>query len=352
MMAFPVSRFTGTENMAQGCRDEVGQWEKVMGKLLEGKIAIVTGAGRGIGRAHALALAAAGAHVVVNDVGGSTSGEGADDSPARQVADEATAAGGIAVADTTDISDWSGSAGLVERTVAQFGKLDILVNNAGICRPTAFGSLSEQDWDRTMDVNAKAMAALIDAAARHWREAGPQSGRAVVCTASPSGTQPHAPLGIYGITKAAVLGLAQVCAQELAPLGARVNALCPTARTRMVAAAMAGQPVDIDRIMPLDADYDLFDPAHVARLVLYLVSPLCPFTGRAFGVRADDVYVFDSWDAVHHVDNGQSPWKPEDLAAALESIPLQEEKLILGPMGTMEAKAPDDGTIATLQAIG
>jgi NAD(P)-dependent dehydrogenase (short-subunit alcohol dehydrogenase family) len=323
-----------------------------MAKLLEGQVAIVTGAGRGIGRAHALALAAAGAQLVVNDVGGSTSGEGADDTPARQVADEAVAVGGIAIADDTDISDWSGSAGLIARTVDRFGKLDILVNNAGICRATAFGSLSEQDWDRTMDVNAKAMTALIDAAARYWREAGPQAGRSVVCTASPSGTQPHAPLGIYGITKAAVLGLAQVCAQELAPLGVRVNALCPTARTRMVAAAMADQPVDVDRIMPQDADYDLFDPAHVARLVLYLVSPLCPFTGRAFGVRADDVYVFDSWDAVHHVDNGKSPWNPEELAAAMISIPLQENKLILGPMGTMEARVPDDETMATLHAIG
>ena len=320
--------------------------------LLAGKVAIVTGAGRGIGRAHALALAGAGAQVVVNDVGGSAGGEGADAEPARQVADEAEAAGGSALADATDISDWSEAAGLIERTVERFGKLDILVNNAGICRPTAFGSLCEQDWDRSMDVNAKAMAALIDAAARHWRQAGPQAGRAIVCTASPSGTQPHTPLGIYGITKAAVLAIAQVCAQELAPLGVRVNALCPTARTRMVAAAMAGLPVDVDRIMPRDADYDLFDPSHVARLVLYLVSPLCRFTGRAFGVRADDIYVFDSWDAVHHVDNGRASWSIEALAAALAAVPQQEEKLIVAPLGAMTALTPDDDTLAALRLAG
>jgi NAD(P)-dependent dehydrogenase (short-subunit alcohol dehydrogenase family) len=271
---------------------------------------------------------------------------------AQVVAEEIASAGGTALADATDISDWAGAAELIERAAGHFGSLDILVNNAGICRPTAFGSLSEEDWDRSMDVNAKAMAALIEAAARYWRQAGPQPGRAVVCTASPSGTQPHMPLGIYGITKAAVLAIAQVCAQELAPLGVRVNALCPTARTRMVGAAMAGQPVDVDQIMPRDPDYDLFEPEHVARLVLYLVSPLCPFSGRAFGVRADDIYLYEGWDAAHHASNGGKAWTTEALAQALAGFPLQDHPRIVGPMGSMEARAPDDHFLEQLRAAG
>ena len=318
--------------------------------MLEGKVAIVTGAGRGLGRAHALALARAGAQVVVNDLGGDTSGDGGDDGPASQVADEIAAAGGQAIADGTDVSDWPAAANLVRRTVDGFGRLDILVNNAGICRPTAFGELTERDWDRTMDVNAKAMAALIDAAARHWREAGPQAGRAIVCTASPSGTQPHPPLGIYGISKAAVLGIMQVCSQELAPLGVRVNALCPTARTRMVAAAMKDQPINVDEIMPLDPDYDLFDPSHVARLVVYLASPSCRFTGRAFGVRADDIFLYGSWNALHHVGNGASAWTTEALAAALDTVPMQEDVRIVGPMGGMDVLAPAKPVLDALQA--
>lgn len=320
--------------------------------MLEGKVALVTGAGRGIGRAHALALAQAGAEVVVNDIGGDTSGDGADSGPADEVASEIAASGGSAHADATDVSDWQAAASLVGSIVERFGKLDIIVNNAGICRPTAFGEMSEQDWNRTMDVNAKAMAALIDAAARHWREEGPAAGRAIVCTASPSGTQPHPPLGMYGISKAAVLGLMQVCAQELAPLGVRVNALCPTARTRMVAAAMAGQPVDVEHIMPRDPDYDLFDPAHVARLVVYLVSPQCRFTGRAFGVRADDIFLYGSWNALHHVGNGGEAWTPEALAAALEALPVQEEVQIVAPAGGMDVKAPSDPVLEALSAGG
>ncbi|MDG2003894.1 MAG: SDR family oxidoreductase, partial [Novosphingobium sp.] len=221
----------------------------------------------------------------------------------------------------------------------------------GICRPTAFGEITEAVWDRMVDVNTKSMAGLIDAAARHWRQAGPSAGRAVVCTASPSGAEPHEPLGIYSVTKAAVQGIAQVAAAELAQLGVRVNALAPTGRTRMVAAAMAGSPIDVDQIMPQDPDYDLYKPDHLARLVLYLVSPLCPFTGRMFGARADDIFVYGSWNAAHHVSNRGAAWTTQDLAAAMEAIPLQEDKRLVTPMGAMEVKSPGDQVLAQLQAI-
>lgn len=138
---------------------------------------------------------------------------------------------------------------------------------------------------------------------------------------------------------------------ELAVLGVRVNALAPIGRTRMVAAALEGQGVGPEAIMPRDPDCDLYSPEHVASLVLYLVSPLCPFTGRLFGARADDVYVFDSRTASHHVCNGGSAWTMRALADALTAIPLQEGKRILGPMGGVPAKVPDDSTLAELRSV-
>jgi NAD(P)-dependent dehydrogenase (short-subunit alcohol dehydrogenase family) len=319
--------------------------------ILNGKAALVTGAGRGLGRAHAIALAAAGARVMVNDLGGSPAGEGKDASPAQAVVDAIQAAGGTAIADASDVSSWQEAARLVENTVERFGRLDILVNNAGICRPTAFGSLTELDWDRVMDVNAKGMAALIEAATRHWRAKGPQPGRAIVNTASPAGAHPKFPLGIYGVSKAAVLALTQVAAEELAPFGVRVNGLAPVARTRMVTAAMAGRAVDPARIMPCDPAYDLFEPDHVARLVLYLVSPLCRFTGRLFGVRADDIYIYNEWDARHHVGNRNQPWNLQSLATALAALPLQERLHLVGPSGSHPVPWPSDETLTQLQDV-
>ena len=319
--------------------------------MLEGKIALVTGGGRGVGRAHALMLAAQGAKVMVNDYGSSAWGEGNDATPAHEVVREIAAAGGTSAADTTDVSNWSDAQGLIARTVERFGGLDILVNNAGISRPTKFGELSEDIWDRIIDINAKSMAALIDAAARHWREIGPKAGRAIVCTASCSGSNPHFPLGIYGVSKAAVLAIAQVAAQELAPLGVRVNALGPTARTRMVTAAMHGYRDNIDEIMPLNADYDLFDPDHVARLMLYLVSPQCAFTGRFLAVRADDVFLFDSWTGTHHVANGGKAWSQEGLAQAIERLPGQQATRSVGPSGGYDTPFPPDAVLAQLLGL-
>jgi NAD(P)-dependent dehydrogenase (short-subunit alcohol dehydrogenase family) len=314
--------------------------------LLGGRVALVTGAGRGLGRAHALALAAAGARVVINDLGGAASGEGADVAPAQAVAEEISQAGGVAVADGTDISNWAEAGRLIERTVERFGRLDVLVNNAGVCRRTAFGELSEADWDLTLAVNAKGPAALIDAAARHWRARGPQTGRAIVNTASSAGPHPLPPLSVYGVSKAAVLALTQTAAQELAPLGVRVNALAPIGRTRMVS-----QGADPSKSMPSDPDYDRFLPEHVATLVLYLASPLCPFTGRLFGVRGDDVVIFDEWDARTHVENAARAWTAEDLAAALGDLPLQNLRSSIGPKGRYTSPSPPDETLAALKRV-
>lgn len=316
--------------------------------LLENKVAIVTGAGRGLGEAHAMALAAEGAVVIVNDPGVGADGTGADTTPAQRVASRINAAGGRATADYTDISSWSAAADLVTRAIADFGKIDILINNAGVCIPTAFGTLTEQDWHRQMDANAKGVAALIDAVARHWQTEQPQPGRSIVCTSSPGGAHPLPPLGVYGISKAAVLAIAQVAAQELSPLGVRVNALAPIARTRMVGAAMGGREINIEQIMPADPGYDFFLPEHAARLALYLVSPLCPFTGRLFGVRGDDIYLYDGWDAAYHTHNDGKAWTVEGLGAALALAPLQEQPRIIGPKGRLVSPFPSTALLAQL----
>jgi NAD(P)-dependent dehydrogenase (short-subunit alcohol dehydrogenase family) len=316
---------------------------------LDGKVALVTGAARGLGRAHALMLAAAGAKVMVNDLGGDAVGQGGDAGPAEAVAAEIRAAGGSAAADGADISSWSEAGQLVARTVAEFGNIDILVNNAGVVRPKVFGTLSEEDWDRVMAVNAKGTGALVDAAARHWRAQGPRQGRAIVCTASPGGSNPHSPLTVYGVSKAAVLAIVQLAAQELAALGVRVNGLAPVARTRMMAAAMgSNDDALLDRIMPRDAERDLYDPDHVARLVAYLVSPLCRYTGRLFGVRADDIYVYEGWSATHHVGNEGRDWTVEGISAALSAVPVQERPQLVGPKGRHAEASPTDAMLAAL----
>lgn len=312
--------------------------------LLEGKVALISGAGRGIGRAHALAFAAAGATVVVNDRGGAANGGGEDAQTAAMVVAEIEAAGGRAFADSCDIACWDDAHWLVDDTVARFGRLDILVNNAGICRTTAFGSLQEADWDLLMNVNAKGTAALMDAAARHWKAAGPAPGRAIVNTASPQGAHPAFPIGLYSASKAAVLALTQVAAAELAPLGVRVNALAPIARTRMV-----GEAANAAQIMPSDPDFDRFLPEHVAQMVLYLVSPLCRFTGRLFGARGDDAFLYSEWDARFHSNNGRRQWTPEALAAAFAAAPLQDQRRTLGPRSSLEPDpSPTDATLAAL----
>jgi Enoyl-(Acyl carrier protein) reductase len=145
-----------------------------------------------------------------------------------------------------------------------------------------------------------------------------------------------------------VLAITQVAAQELAPLGVRVNALAPVARTRMLGAAMAGRPVDLAGIMPSDPDYDRFQPDHIARLALYLVSPQCRFTGRLFGVRADDIFLYAGWDARHHVNNGGQPWTLETLAAALADMPLQDLLQIVGAAGGLSVPSPSDDILIAL----
>ncbi|MFG1279865.1 SDR family NAD(P)-dependent oxidoreductase [Xanthobacter autotrophicus] len=304
--------------------------------MLEGKVALVTGAGRGLGREHALALAAAGARVVVNDFGGSNTGEGSDAGPAAKVAAEIAAAGGEAVPNTGSVGDWDEAAAMVAQAIDTFGGIDIIVNNAGINRVAALGQVAEQDWDLSNNVIAKGTFATINAAAAHWVAIGPRAGRAVINTASPAALHPAPAISVYSAAKAAVVSLSQAAALELAPLGVRVNVIAPMARTRM----LEGAPPEIMDLMAPRAGFDPNLPEHVAQLVVYLAGPLCRFTGRVFGGWGDQVFLFKEWDAAFQAGNNGVKWTSETLAAALAGFPARDSRQTLFPGGKMLADMP------------
>ncbi|HEX7819796.1 MAG TPA: SDR family NAD(P)-dependent oxidoreductase [Sphingobium sp.] len=314
---------------------------------IAGKVVLVTGAGRGLGREHALALAAAGASVIVNDLGGSGQGEGADVGPAQAVVAEILAAGGTAVADTRSIADWDAAHAVVDEAVATFGDIDIIVNNAGVSRPAAFGEISERDWDMSATVNFKGPVAIMNAAARHWRRSGPKAGRAIINTASPAGLHPMPPISVYSATKAAVAAITVAAALELAPLGVRANGIAPMARTRLIEDA----PPEMIAMMAPREGFDPNSPEHVAQVVLYLASPQCRFTGRIFGAWGDDLFLFDEWDAAHHINNGGQKWTVDTIDQAAAAFPVQDRRWTLFPGGRIEADMPPSDIIEALDAI-
>ncbi len=304
--------------------------------MLQGKVALVTGAGRGLGRDHALALAAAGASVVVNDYGGSNTGEGSDRGPAERVVAEIRAAGGNAISNSASVADWQGAASIVADAIEAFGDIDIVVNNAGINRIGFIGEMTEADWDLSSNVIAKGTMATMNAAAAHWRKSGPKAGRAIINTASPAAMHPVPTISTYCAAKAAVAALSQSATLELAPLGVRVNTIAPMARTRM----LDGSPPEILDLMAPREGFDPALPEHVSQLVLYLAGPLCRFTGRVFGGFGDQVFLFNEWDAAHTASNNSVKWTPETLDLALSQFPLSDHRRILFPGGTMLADMP------------
>src|SRR5437868_11274489 len=235
---------------------------------LSGKVAIVTGAGRGIGRAHALALAAAGAKVVVNDLGGSLAGEGADLTPAQQVVEEIRAAGGEAVADGEDVADFEGARRLVEHATRDLGGLHIVVNNAGILRDRMLVNMAEDEWDAVIAVHLKGHFAVTHHAAAHWRErakAGEQLRAPVINTSSRSGLFGNVGQTNYGAAEGGIAAFTVIAAQELARYGVTVNCLAPNARTRMTEAAFG-------EIAKPEDGFDAMDPANIAPVVVALCA--------------------------------------------------------------------------------
>jgi NAD(P)-dependent dehydrogenase (short-subunit alcohol dehydrogenase family) len=234
-------------------------------EICEGRICIVTGAGRGIGREYALMLAAEGAKVVVNDLGGARDGTGVDAGPAQQVVDEITAAGGEAVADTGDISSWAGGETIVRQAVNAFGGLDVVVNNAGILRDRMLFSMTEGEWDAVVNVHLKGTVAISRHAAAYWRDRakeGKTNDARIINTTSVAGLYANPGQTNYGAAKAGIATFTQIAAQELGRYGVTVNAIAPGALTRLT--DDLGLPEEVTA---------KFEPRWVAPVVTWLASP-------------------------------------------------------------------------------
>jgi NAD(P)-dependent dehydrogenase (short-subunit alcohol dehydrogenase family) len=286
--------------------------------MLEGKVAIVTGAGRGIGREHALALARAGAKVVVNDLGAALSGAGSDQSPAEEVASEIRAAGGEAAPNYENVADFAGAERLIGQAVDQFGRLDILVNNAGILRDRMLVNISEAEWDAVIAVHLKGHFAPTRHAAAYWRErskAGEEVRGRVINTSSPSGVFGNVGQANYGAAKGAIASFTLIAAQELGRYGVTVNCLAPNARTRMTEETFGELP-------PPEEGFDPLDPANVAPVVVALCADEAQdITGQVFFVYGGAVNVLRPWDAGELVAR-DGAWEPQELLAQLrERLP-------------------------------
>ncbi|WP_171054964.1 SDR family oxidoreductase [Mycobacterium sp. DBP42] len=287
---------------------------------LEGRVAVITGAGRGIGREHALLFASEGASVVVNDLGGSNAGEGTDAGPAHDVVAEIQAAGGKAVVNTANVATWDGAKSLVQQAIDEFGRLDVVVNNAGILRDGFIPTMSESDWDAVIAVHLKGHFSVLRHAAEYWKaqsKAGDQPNAAVINTASGSGTTiPNAGQANYGSAKAAIAALTLVAADELERYGVRVNAIAPIARTRLTLAtpgmgALMAEPED-------EGEADLFSPANISPLVAYLATEKCPVTGRVYAVQGGAISQLAGWHDVETIET-DGLWQIDDIAGRLPS---------------------------------
>jgi NAD(P)-dependent dehydrogenase (short-subunit alcohol dehydrogenase family) len=279
---------------------------------------IVTGAGNGIGREHALAFAAEGAKVVVNDLGVARDGSGSHDAgPAQQVVDEIREAGGEAVANTSDIADWEGARALFQTAIDAFGGLDVLVNNAGFVRDRMFFTTSEEEWDAIIRVHLKGHFACTRHAAEYWRgrsKAGEPVDARIINTSSGAGLMGSVGQSAYSAAKGGIAALTLVESAEMGRYGVTANAIAPSARTRMT------EEVFGDRMKAPDSGFDANDPANVSPLVVWLGSAESSGgTGRVFEVVGGMLSVADGWQHGPQVDKG-ARWAPADVGAAVKEL--------------------------------
>ena len=269
---------------------------------LDDRVAIITGAGRGLGREHALLFAAEGARVVVNDLGGGPDGSGRDAGPAQQVVDQIRAAGGHAVANADDITTAAGAQRLVQQAIDEFGALHVLVNNAGILRDRTIVNMTEGEWDDVIRVHLRGHFMPTQAAARYWREqskAGISLQPSLINTTSTSGLFNNPGQANYGAAKTGIATLTIIAQRELDRYGVKANAIAPAARTRLTLAT----PGISDAILQTpDEGFDPMDPANVSPFVAYLATAGCPIRGRIFFVGGGAIHLFqpfaiiDRWD--------------------------------------------------------
>ncbi|MFI7125542.1 SDR family oxidoreductase [Nonomuraea sp. NPDC050153] len=285
--------------------------------ICAGRVVIVTGAGRGIGREHALEFARQGARVVVNDLGTGPGGEGSSGGPALEVVAEIEALGGQAVANCDDVADWGGAARLVKTAVSAYGRLDVLVNNAGFLRDRMLVSMTEQDWDDVVRVHLKGHFLPLRHAAAYWREgakAGERVTGRVINTSSGAGLLGSVGQANYSAAKAGIAALTQVAAAELGRYGVTVNAIAPAARTRMteeVFAATMARP---------ESGFDPMDPANIAPLVVWLGSEGSGHvTGRVFEVEGGSIALATGWRHGERADRG-TRWDPAAVGDAVTEL--------------------------------
>ena len=302
---------------------------------LYGRVAIVTGAGAGLGREHALLLAAHGAPVVVNDISA--------DSAAATV-DAITSAGGSAVASTADVTSWDGARALVETAVTKFGDLHVLVNNAGIVRDGMIVNLTEDAWDSVVGVHLKGHAATIHWAATHWRaksKAGDHVNASIVSTTSGAGILNNPGQANYSSAKAGIVALTLVAAKELGRYGVRANAIAPLARTQMTTQT----PGLGDMFRAPESGFDAWHPANVSPLVGYLAGDDCAVTGAVFHVVGAQVAAFNGWTTTPLLD-GSDRWSIDDLGAKLDGHPA----LAVGEDGRLPAEGMSSRDFQQLMA--
>jgi NAD(P)-dependent dehydrogenase (short-subunit alcohol dehydrogenase family) len=289
--------------------------------ICDGRVVIVTGAGRGIGRGHALEFGRQGAKVVVNDLGAEADGTGGSTGPAGEVVELIRAAGGEAVANGDDVADWDGAQRLVQTAVDAFGRLDVLVNNAGFLRDRMIVSTSEEEWDAVIRVHLKGHFAPTRFAAAYWREqqkAGESVDARVINTSSGAGLLGSVGQGTYSAAKAGIAALTMVESAELGRYGVTANAIAPAARTRMTEAVFAETMA-----APDDDAFDAMAPENVAPLVVWLGSAESSgVTGRVFEVEGGILSVADGWQHGPRVDKG-ARWDPAEIGSAVRDLLAQ-----------------------------
>jgi NAD(P)-dependent dehydrogenase (short-subunit alcohol dehydrogenase family) len=293
-----------------------------MAGICEGRVVVVTGAGRGIGRGHALEFARQGAKVVVNDLGAEVDGTGASDGPAGEVVEEIRATGAEAVANGEDISDWDGAKRLIDAALTTFGGLDVVVNNAGILRDRMLVNMTDSEWDAVINVHLRGTFAPMRWAAEYWRDrvkAGQSNDARIINTTSPSGIYGNVGQTNYGAAKAGIASMTVIAAMELGRYGVTVNAIAPAALTRMTENLGFGQGGRERKT----EEFDPNDPDNIAPLVVWLGSgESAAITGRVFNVHGGRISVAEGWVAGPGVEKDDR-WETTELGAVIPGLVAQ-----------------------------
>jgi NAD(P)-dependent dehydrogenase (short-subunit alcohol dehydrogenase family) len=293
--------------------------------LLDGRVVIITGAGRGIGRAHALAFAAEGAKVVVNDIGVGGDGSNTGETPAEQVVAEIKAAGGEAVTNGDDVASWEGAQNLIQTALDNFGRLDVLVNNAGFLRDRMLVGMSEEEWDAVIRVHLKGHFAPLRHAAAYWRaesKAGRPVDARIINTSSGAGLQGSIGQGNYAAAKAGIAEMTIQAAAELKNYGVSVNAIAPAARTRMTVGAGGAMA---EAMAAPEEGFDAMAPENISPLVVWLGSAESKdVTGRVFEVEGGKITVAEGWRHGPTQDKGDR-WDPKELGPVVADLLAKAE---------------------------